>query len=119
VRLSILHLLCEIFVTVPFRRAAHIIMVVTAMWYLGVFITFFAICRPFDFDWRSDERGVYGNFFLSFLLSAIFNLFLDLCIIVLPMPMLWRLQMPISRKISLMIIFGIHGVSSLSTIQIF
>ena len=41
------------------------------------------------------------------LFIAIFNMVLDIVVVVLPMPVLWRLQMSRERKAALSCIFGL------------
>lgn len=86
---------------------ADVFVALSAAYMVGCFITFFALCRPFHKNWDFDLEGQCGNMFLSFLLSAIFNLCLDLAIFFLPMPMLWNLQMSKSRKLALTLVFGV------------
>ena len=41
---------------------------------------------------------------------GIFNLLLDVCVVVIPMPILWGLKMNMSKKIALTGIFGLGTV---------
>lgn len=44
---------------------------------------------------------------------GIFNLLLDVCVVVLPMPVLWGLQMAVSKKLMLSAMFGLGIVYAL------
>ena len=107
VRLSFLHLLAYIFSHPRFRLVVYVFVALTAVYMVGCFITFFALCRPLSKNWNPFQKGKCGNQYLAFLLSAIFNLSLDLAIFFLPMPMLWNLQMSTSRKLALTLLFAV------------
>lgn len=111
VRISMLHLLYTLFWASNFtRRAVYILVAANLMYFTGVLIDFAAICRPFSFYWRSDIKGRCGNIQLGLLVIAIFNLILDFLLILLPMPVLWKLKMPTTRKIGVSIVFSMGAV---------
>ncbi|KAI1360978.1 hypothetical protein F5Y08DRAFT_348291 [Xylaria arbuscula] len=109
VRFSILAFFRQIFPGQRFRIAVTITQIAVVSYLVAITIGFAAICQPFsrNFDTTPEQVKYCGNQYLQFLLSAIFNLTLDLIIFGLPMPMLWRLQMHTRRKISLIFIFGL------------
>ena len=108
VRLSFLDLLRRIFSVPAFKTAVWTLMGLTIAYMVGCFITFFALCRPFAYNWDPTiEGGQCGDRYLPFLLSSIFNLLLDFAIIVLPLPVLWSLQMKNKRKLALTAVFGV------------
>lgn len=75
---------------------------------VACFITFFALCRPIEFFWDPTiPGGVCGDRFLPFLLSSVFNLVLDFVIFILPLPVLWGLQLKTRRKLALTVVFGV------------
>lgn len=66
------------------------------------------ICRPLKGWWDvTIEGSSCGNINQLGLYDAIFNFLLDALVVILPMPVLWRLQMPASRKVALTGMFGI------------
>lgn len=73
---------------------------------LIVFLEAFLICRPFNYNWDKTIKGSCSNELNIYLGTSIINLLIDVMVIVLPMPMLWRLQMSLSKKIALTGIFG-------------
>ena len=107
VRISFLDLLRRIFRTPVFVKLCWVVMGLAIAYMVGCFITFFAICRPFAYNWDPNIQGTCGNMYLSFLLSAIFNLVLDWTIIMLPLPVLWHLQMKTQKKVALTFVFTI------------
>lgn len=108
-RFSILAFFRQIFPGKRFSVAVTIVQIAVVAYLVAITIGFAAICQPFsrNFDTTPEQVQYCGNQYLQFLLSAIFNLALDLVIFALPMPMLWRLQMHTRRKISLIFIFGL------------
>lgn len=65
------------------------------------------ICRPimYSFD-KTIPNGHCGNLLSFENYTAILSVILDLIIVVLPMPMLWGLQLQRKKKIGLSIVFG-------------
>ena len=73
----------------------------------GATLQAFLICRPFAKNWNPSLPGTCGDSVASFLADGIINLIVDLAVITLPMPMIWRLQMSQQRKIALTIVFAL------------
>ncbi|KAF2686352.1 hypothetical protein K458DRAFT_486331, partial [Lentithecium fluviatile CBS 122367] len=107
VRLSILDFFSDVFRVSKFRVVVHVCEALAIAYLVGCTITFFAICRPIKYNWELGPPEACGDRNLKFLLSAIFNLTLDVCILVLPMPMLWRLQMSMRKKAAVTVVFGL------------
>jgi hypothetical protein len=79
-------------------------------------------CIPIAANWNRTIPGAKcGNIVAEFISVGTINLLIDVCIIVLPMPVLWSLQLPTRKKIGLTAIFGIGalyvGKSSLNLQQ--
>ncbi|KAF5722310.1 integral membrane protein [Fusarium mundagurra] len=74
--------------------------------YQGIGVFFF--CTPFQSFWDS---SVKGHCMLSqptlWLISGIVHIVTDFAIIVMPLPIVWKLQLPLSQKIYLTGIFGL------------
>ena len=66
------------------------------------------ICHPISFFWDQSIPGGYcGDQKSLDLLIGIFNLLLDVTVVVLPMPVLWSLQIPMRKKAVLSGMFGL------------
>ena len=107
VKISILHLYICIFPTRKFRMAAYITMGLTGTYVTTIILEALLICRPLPYFWDKSIKGTCGNQVITYLTAGIFNLLIDVIIIVLPMPMLWGLQLPRAKKIALTGLFGI------------
>ncbi|KAF4553962.1 Hypothetical protein D9617_5g068370 [Elsinoe fawcettii] len=78
-------------------------------WTLGAVVTWLAQCQPISKAWNTDESGTCINFYLFALLITSINLITDIIILILPMPIIWRLNATLGKRISLMCAFGVGG----------
>lgn len=93
-----------------FCRWAYILLACNVL-YLTLLLIIFAICTPFAFIWnKTIEGGHCGNQIAGFTATGVINLFLDICIIIQPMPVLWKLRIPLQKKIGLAIMFSVGSV---------
>lgn len=74
---------------------------------IGLILQAFLICRPFAKIWDPLLPGTCGSSKTSFLADGIINIVIDLTIIILPMPMVWHLQMSQQRKTALTVVFAL------------
>ncbi|MCJ1263085.1 hypothetical protein MMC22_002955 [Lobaria immixta] len=81
-------------------------MALTLCYFVSVVLEALLLCRPVPYGWDKSIHGVCGNQQLGFLLTGIVNLIIDVFIVLLPMPMLWGLQMPLMKKVAISGIFG-------------
>jgi hypothetical protein len=71
----------------------------------------FLFCIPLAANWdRTIPNAKCGNMAAEFISVGTINLLIDVAIIVLPMPVLWNLQLPIRKKLGLTAIFGIGAL---------
>ena len=63
-------------------------------------------CAPIDKAWNSTLPGHCDSLDKTLLGTAISNVVIDFILLVLPVPMLWRLRMEISNKIALVAFFS-------------
>ena len=108
IKVSILHFYKSIFgVNTVLRRTNNAVSAVVISFGLGIILQAFLICRPFAKNWDPLLPGVCGSISQATLAEAIINMIIDLAIIISPMPVVWRLQMSLWRKLALTIIFGL------------
>lgn len=69
------------------------------------FVTIF-LCNPVEKQWQPSIPGRCHSIIDSWLSSAILSVVIDLILLLLPLPMLWRLQMKRSRRILIMAVFA-------------
>ena len=66
-----------------------------------------AICRPLKKNWDKQAEGSCGDLTSAFVAVAVIDVVADLAIMLLPVPVVWQLQVPRSSKIALTGIFGL------------
>ncbi|KAI1758255.1 hypothetical protein F4782DRAFT_477152 [Xylaria castorea] len=118
VRLSILDFILQVFFPMKkFRFVVYAFEAATVAYLVATTITWFATCRPLRFNWElgPDVLQHCGNLPLKFLLSAVFNLVLDVSILILPMPVLWALRMSTRKKVAITFVFGLGTFVCFST----
>ena len=97
----------QIFIGKWFVRSAYTIMFVSISYGIAVLMEAVVLCRPIAYAWDKSIEGTCGNATKAYEAVGILNLFIDIAIIILPMPSLWRLQLPFAKKVGLTAIFGI------------
>ncbi|KAH6649205.1 hypothetical protein F5144DRAFT_99 [Chaetomium tenue] len=110
VRLSILDFFVSVFSSSQgFCRVVYGFEAASVVYLVACTIAWLATCRPFQYNWElgPEVPRHCGNLPMKFLLSAVFNLVLDLCILVLPMPLLWTLRLNTRKKIAISVVFGL------------
>ena len=105
IKLSILALYIDLFPTPKFRVAVFTMIGLLSAWFVALMLTFFLLCRPFKAYWDLNLVGKRGNQTDEQVAVAASNLVVDTLIMILPMPVLWGLQMPTRKKIGIACIF--------------
>ena len=105
-KLAILCLYLRFFNTRPYRYAAYAIAVVMFMNYSTSVILAFVMCKPFVFSWdKSIPGGKCGDIMAVYRWMSLPNLATDLAMLILPLPVIWGLQIRRNQKIGLTLTF--------------
>jgi hypothetical protein len=109
VKLSILDLYVRIFPSRTFRYICYTLMSIVSLYWLSTFVRMFLMCRPFAALWDLTLAAEAECIDLpaAYLSVSIINLVLDFALVLLPMPILWHLQLETRKKIMLIGIFGL------------
>ena len=107
VKISILCLYLSIFPNRRFRYLAYSIMGLTSCYCLGFILRTLLICSPIEYNWNKNIHGSCGDTNAASIAGGISNMVLDIIVIILPMPMVWRLQMATKKKVIISGIFGL------------
>ena len=86
----------------------HVALAITACAGTAACIAFVFQCHPVEFFWNRAIPGGHclpGN--ASFLANAVISLMIDIWILLIPIPTVWRLRIPTRQKIALSVIFMI------------
>ena len=83
-------------------------MVLIFGWGVLAFSVTWAFCSPIAYGWDVTIPGGHcANRDAGYLVVGIVDAVTDLLILILPMPMIWKLQIPRVRQVSLVVIFSI------------
>ena len=108
IRISIVHFYVTIFRSnKAFLIVAYAVVVLVLGFGVGIVISDFLSCRPLVKYWDSLQPGVCESPIKSAVALSSCNVAIDLTIVLLPMPMIWGLQMATRRKVELTIIFAL------------
>ncbi|CAF9937909.1 MAG: hypothetical protein HETSPECPRED_000703 [Heterodermia speciosa] len=111
IKISILHFYLTLFrPSKSFRLITFTIMGLTSLFCLAVVLDTFLICRPLAKSWNPLLPGTCGSLIDSIIWTSIINVLIDTSIILLPMPMVWALQMARWRKYALTFTFALGGI---------
>lgn len=105
-KISILCLYLRIFVKRGTRIACYVLIgVITANWIAFSIADIFQ-CTPVAYQWdKSIAHGTCFNDTLFSRASSVPNIITDVVMLVLPIPVLWRLQTSTVRKLGLTVVF--------------
>ncbi|CAD6580868.1 MAG: hypothetical protein ASARMPRED_000351 [Alectoria sarmentosa] len=108
IRASIVFLYIRIFPTRLFRTICYLVLVINLCFFVGTVLADCLICQPVSYRWDRTigGSGHCGDQKSLDLFIGIFNLSLDVTAVLLPMPVLWGLNMAIGKKVMLSGIFG-------------
>lgn len=108
IRASVLALYIRIFRTRSFRMTCYVVHGINAAFGAATVLSACLICQPLSFQWNPSIPGGYcGNQKSLDLFIGVFNLLTDVTVVVLPMPVLWGLQMAVRKKLVLSSMFGL------------
>ncbi|KNG88687.1 hypothetical protein ANOM_003110 [Aspergillus nomiae NRRL 13137] len=121
IKASILLQIVDIFVPTkrndPMFWICHALIWINFLFYLiSSFLEIFA-CRPLNKAWDPlITQGSCMDMFLLIFLASLLNAASDLIILILPQTRIWRLQMPLSRKVAVSAVFLFGVIACVSSI---
>ena len=74
-------------------------------WFVGITLVVFLTCTPLEKLWDDSIPGRCLSVQSTFIGAAVANILMDVILLMLPMPIVWRLQMKTTRKIVLTGVF--------------
>ena len=101
IRASIILLYMHIFPTRPFRIVCYVVLAFNIAFLTATILATCLICTPISYNWNYTIRGgSCGNAKAYAIYTASLNLVLDFVVVILPMYILWGLQMATRRKVA-------------------
>ena len=106
-KISVLLFYARVFTTQErvFRYALWFTHFLVIGWLLSIVLFTSLLCDPVEKQWKPTIPGYCHPNTEAWLASAIPSVVIDLILLLLPLPMLWRLQMKKSRKFLIMAVF--------------
>lgn len=120
IKTSVLSLYLRLIPSRGFRQLALVMLVILIAQALANIFTCIFECRPISYAWNQVVPGSHGKcihineFYLA---NAALNILTDFMTYTLPMPMLWKLQLPKRQKIGLITILGLGGLWASPRVQ--
>jgi hypothetical protein len=107
IKLSILFLYIELFKRPLFLKFAYGVVGLCIAFWVGALFGIALFCIPPQKIWMPYIDGHCGNSNMLYTACALTDLILDIIIFLLPIPVLWGLQMPLNKKVALSAIFAL------------
>ena len=74
---------------------------------IALILLFLLICRPIAYNWDKTIDGHCGSSIGEGIAAAATNMIIDGTIVLLPIKVVWRLQMPAQKKIGISCMFAL------------
>ncbi|KAF4637703.1 hypothetical protein G7Y89_g384 [Cudoniella acicularis] len=117
IRCSVILFLVDLFPTRKFRLASWSLFGFNITYSLAIILETLLVCRPIAFNWdKSIEGGKCADQENVELAVGIINIVLDVCTVLLPMPVLWGLHMNMKKRLGLCAIFSLGILICIITI---
>ncbi|KAM5347751.1 hypothetical protein ACJ41O_007575 [Fusarium nematophilum] len=105
VKLAVLAMYLRIFPSREFRIGAAIIASIVIAWWIAIVAVCIWQCDPIKKAWLPWIEGTCINLKASFIGNAIPNILTDVAILAMPVGQVWKLQITVAQKASLLFIF--------------
>jgi hypothetical protein len=105
VKLGILAFYYRIFVVPLFRKIVLATAAFVLAWGIGITVTLALVCRPIAAFWDDTVKGTCLNLATFTYFTNISNLITDIWIFLMPVPVIWHLQLQTKKKLMLCFIF--------------
>ncbi|KAF1957835.1 hypothetical protein CC80DRAFT_491187 [Byssothecium circinans] len=116
-RLSILASYMRIFITKPYKLAAYALaFVIIATSFAGIIVSV-AQCRPFSARWSGEAAmAKYCINSMSYFRWLVFvNMITDVVMLILPIPIIWNIQLGVRERIALILVFALGSVGLITS----
>jgi hypothetical protein len=74
---------------------------------IAFLVLFMTQCRPIYQQWNPQPGGTCRNLVVQELTSVSLNMIIDIIIVILPLPVLWSLQLAVRSKLAVSVMFSI------------
>ncbi|KAH8742939.1 integral membrane protein [Diaporthe sp. PMI_573] len=98
------------------KMAVRVVGTFIILFALGGILEAFLICRPYAKNYYVNLEGTCGNVRTFYIWLSALNLFSDLVILLLPIPFLYKLQMPLRKRLGLISMFMVGVLTCVVTL---
>lgn len=92
----------------PVKTAAYIAAGFSAAWTIAIILNSLLICRPISMFWDPmTPGGTCGNEQAAYTAIGVLDVVSYLFIFLIPLPSIFRLQIPLSNRIALIMVFAL------------
>lgn len=109
-KFSILLLYYKLFPTRKMRAMVKFMMVVLVLITIATIAGTSLVCRPFSANWDGSIPGNCGNKKVLYIWASFPNIVTDVILLLLPMPVLWSLNVSQRLKVGLTITFAVGSM---------
>ena len=114
VKMSVIMFYSRIFAVDSFKWAFYFCTFIVVGWWIGVTVTVAVQCKPYQHLWLQyvdpTAKGECIDLYGFFLGNGIAEAITDFIILIVPIPMVWQLQMPTGQKLAVLGIFFLGGL---------
>ncbi|KAF2468354.1 uncharacterized protein BDR25DRAFT_231736, partial [Lindgomyces ingoldianus] len=97
-RLAILLFYMQIIKTKTFNRLCWVTSTLVFAYWVACVLTICLLCRPIAYNWNRLLRGSCGDVMAIEIFSGVWNMLVDIWVVFLPLPSIWKLHMNGQRK---------------------
>ena len=113
-KLTFLFFYLRIFPAKNLRKAVFVFVGITIGYALAFDVTMIFACKPISAVWTGWMKESVPDYCINqntfYYVAAALNISIDVAILILPIPELYRLKLSLKKKILLMSIFSVGGV---------
>jgi hypothetical protein len=112
-KLSVLFQIKRIFTTPEKTSVFYVVwvsIIANAVFYTGLFFSYIFACWPREAIWNPDVKGACVSSVSSNMAAGTINFLSDLEALLLPAWAIWKLHMPVERKVAVFAVFGVGSM---------
>ncbi len=100
----------RLFPTEGFKKVVWIVFVYQMAWMITFLVLFIFKCVPVERFWDRSIPGRCINLSVMYFMNGLTNLFSDVVILAMPLPIIWKLNTRLAHKFLLSAIFALGGL---------
>lgn len=111
IKISILALYYRLFSTLSrnFNIALYIVASLTVVGWVIAFFIFLFQCKPFAYAFDKSVEGYCADFNTIYVVTSVINVVINIILLILPLPVVWHLQVSRARKLAISGMFLLGG----------